>query len=576
MKKLISLILAILMLASLATAGFAALEDPGLVQVTINVPEINVVLTGTEYSSDEISAKLGDEELELLSVENYDPQKHSTLTYMLVDVSATMSSYVRDFRESIKSYAEQMGEHDRLILVIFGTDNDIIYDSDNETDDLEASLSEIICNEAHTYLYKNLQWVLKHSAQHSENYDRSIAVVFSDGKDDQADDETGVPEEMLEDHHLPMYFMCTDSRSNDSVGGIFRSSGGKVITYNSDGAMENLYKTLEDTSILKLKTKLKKTDTDGSTRLLRIEVNGFDLKCQVSINNAKDDEIPPQLDGEPQFDSINNKITLRFTEPVSGADAPSAYLITNADGKEYRLQTVDPDEENSVVHLIPIDTLYNGTYTIVFKGIVDDSDEKNLLVQESVSFEVTDVEAPTETTPTEPPTQDPPPAEEETSIWIYVGILIGLMIMVAIVVVIILVSKRNAAEHRAQEEAAAAAAVQDYQNRDPQMKHHIMAGGGARVVLRVKTGNSEQRVETTITCSLIVGRSSMCDLFIDDAKLSRQHFAIEREENDLFIADLNSRNGTFLNGTRVYSRQKLHDGDKIAAGLSDIQIRFTW
>ena len=104
---------------------------------------------------------------------------------------------------------------------------------------------------------------------------------------------------------------------------------------------------------------------------------------------------------------------------------------------------------------------------------------------------------------------------------------------------------------------------------------HLKNGSAKKINLRVKTGSSsEHNTVTQVSSSLMVGRSDICDLYIDDIKLSRQHFVIENEDGNLFIQDLKSKNGTFLNGTRVSSRQLLHSGDKIVAGLSDIVITF--
>ena len=74
---------------------------------------------------------------------------------------------------------------------------------------------------------------------------------------------------------------------------------------------------------------------------------------------------------------------------------------------------------------------------------------------------------------------------------------------------------------------------------------------------------------------MIVGRSSVCEIFIDDAKLSRQHFALENLNRELYISDLNSKNGTFVNGVRVDSRRKVMNHDRILAGLSEITVTIT-
>jgi pSer/pThr/pTyr-binding forkhead associated (FHA) protein len=58
----------------------------------------------------------------------------------------------------------------------------------------------------------------------------------------------------------------------------------------------------------------------------------------------------------------------------------------------------------------------------------------------------------------------------------------------------------------------------------------------------------------------------MCQIHTDDDKMSRQHFAIESTQLGFFIMDLETTNGTMLNGQRLVSRQRLNEGDVISAG----------
>lgn len=62
---------------------------------------------------------------------------------------------------------------------------------------------------------------------------------------------------------------------------------------------------------------------------------------------------------------------------------------------------------------------------------------------------------------------------------------------------------------------------------------------------------------------LIVGRLSYCDIVIDQKNVSRQHTRLLRSGGDYFVEDLNSTNGTYLNGKRVRARSRLNDQDLI-------------
>jgi hypothetical protein len=49
----------------------------------------------------------------------------------------------------------------------------------------------------------------------------------------------------------------------------------------------------------------------------------------------------------------------------------------------------------------------------------------------------------------------------------------------------------------------------------------------------------------------VVGRSSQCDVVIDDSSISRQHARLWRQDDRVLCVDLGSSNGTFVEGTAV-------------------------
>ena len=62
-----------------------------------------------------------------------------------------------------------------------------------------------------------------------------------------------------------------------------------------------------------------------------------------------------------------------------------------------------------------------------------------------------------------------------------------------------------------------------------------------------------------------IGRSRDNDLFIENLAVSRNHARIRRENDRYFISDLNSANGTFVNGNQVTKTELLHN-DVIVIG----------
>jgi hypothetical protein len=62
---------------------------------------------------------------------------------------------------------------------------------------------------------------------------------------------------------------------------------------------------------------------------------------------------------------------------------------------------------------------------------------------------------------------------------------------------------------------------------------------------------------------LLIGRGEECDLIIPDRQVSRQHSRIRLEGDGYLLDDLDSKNGTFVNGQPLKGAHFLQDGDEI-------------
>lgn len=66
----------------------------------------------------------------------------------------------------------------------------------------------------------------------------------------------------------------------------------------------------------------------------------------------------------------------------------------------------------------------------------------------------------------------------------------------------------------------------------------------------------------------VVGRLNTCNLVLTDYLISRQHFKIEKAGGLFTITDMESHNGTFVNGVKISTETMLAFGDTIRAGES--------
>jgi hypothetical protein len=72
--------------------------------------------------------------------------------------------------------------------------------------------------------------------------------------------------------------------------------------------------------------------------------------------------------------------------------------------------------------------------------------------------------------------------------------------------------------------------------------------------------------EFSIDETLSIGRASTNDIAIDDNFVSHEHVCITKKRGQYFITDLNSTNGTFVNGERLLEEKVLTNGDLIKIG----------
>jgi DNA-binding winged helix-turn-helix (wHTH) protein len=72
---------------------------------------------------------------------------------------------------------------------------------------------------------------------------------------------------------------------------------------------------------------------------------------------------------------------------------------------------------------------------------------------------------------------------------------------------------------------------------------------------------------------VILGRDDIADIVLPERQISRQHIRIFKEGDQYYIEDLDSKNGTWVNGQRIQGIHELYDGDEIHIALA-VRMRF--
>ena len=540
------------------------------------MPYVSAEIKGTGYDLSDISAFLGTEKLDIKDAHVYDRQKDSVRVYMLVDLSTSVKNSFGLMKNCMLEYVDNLGPRDSVVLITFGeTEVRTVLDGDETPEEIKETINSLQCNEGGTLFYEALSQAYQMSNATISNFDREYVLAFSDGIDYQKGSTTyNELLNMYGSHNLPVYAACADNSSQkgaDCFGELARTSGGNISIISDINIFNDLINAINDVTIIEMTAS--DNFADGSIRQLSIKIGESQVEQNIPISRSIEDNFAPEIT-TIYYDLTNDVIIISFSEKVNGNMENEAYKITNSNGDNIAVSSVTPSQKENTVEIKTAEALCDGTYTVSFNGITDISQQANPLTGEK-TFIVSGAEVPV--------IQD----EAETDalpVWAVLLIVIGLVLFIALIVIMVVVLSRKKDDEVINEIPAAVESKKEpehiweeeneyiSENRD-RVKHHIKMPDSVKIRIKIKTGNiSEQQIETVITNSLIVGRSNICDIYIDDKKLSRQHFAIENKNGQLFISDLDSMNGTMLNGKRLYSSQIIHNNDKITAGLSDIII----
>jgi hypothetical protein len=106
--------------------------------------------------------------------------------------------------------------------------------------------------------------------------------------------------------------------------------------------------------------------------------------------------------------------------------------------------------------------------------------------------------------------------------------------------------------------------------------HPIGPGGRAAAtdawLVATKGGGLDPGERFDLFGGISIGRSSDADIRIEDRYASGVHARIYSRRANYYVEDMNSTNGTFLNGGRLNGEAKLNDLDEVKIGNTEFRF----
>ena len=104
-----------------------------------------------------------------------------------------------------------------------------------------------------------------------------------------------------------------------------------------------------------------------------------------------------------------------------------------------------------------------------------------------------------------------------------------------------------------------------------QLRDPVLRGGGRLVVVRSPTlAEGEER--TLNSAPVTVGRGPQNDIALGgDDYASAKHARVEPRGDGVWVEDIGSTNGTFLNGIKLTRARKLTPGDVVRVGETELR-----
>ncbi len=491
-------------------------------------------------------------EKEQLSIEKICSAKETGITtnyIYLVDESTSMSgAEMSAIKASLYNRIDELEANETMSLIAFGENIDIKTEHSSDKNELKGSVDTLINNKEGTVFFD----AIKKASEicRVKTNERNIVIIISDGIDFNVGGYTYEEvEKYVRTSGLTLFaaaFGTMESEYIDKFGQLVRESSGLIEVCQSETADSALAKITQKTRAgyaIVMSSKNNLTPEDGEKLIINFSSDGKQLSLEKRLYSKGwvKDELAPQMVSLKL--SSANSLSVTFSESVVGADNPANFKVTLNKIHELAPDGVAYNADTNTADLVFGSGIFTGEYSISCPNITDNSMEHNAVGGEiserfhGISYEAYMLR------------------EAVASYWLFIVLI---MLAGAGIIAYIVINRRKGIVIHEKKMVF----------RDNMVdKERIITPEITNICLIVTNASGlNKRIEMKMHKSIIVGRSSVCDLSFDDPLLSRQHFAIEENDNVFTVMNLSSTNGTLLNGVKVTGKYRLREGDVIEAG----------
>ena len=90
--------------------------------------------------------------------------------------------------------------------------------------------------------------------------------------------------------------------------------------------------------------------------------------------------------------------------------------------------------------------------------------------------------------------------------------------------------------------------------------------------LKVAEPPAQRGTRYPVADEMTIGRGNGCAVHVDDSFASQLHARVFRRDGTVFVEDLGSTNGTFLNRKKVHGPVPMHPGDRLQVGHTVLEV----